>query len=287
MLLMHPKLPFVEHLEVILFGVSFVRLTYNYHLSFFQIPAVRQFGIFMGLVVLFCFLQVILVIPHVIYIWDCIIVKIENFCFSPVYRVIYRFRRVNTSVLPDVRMSTLARNDSDSGIDTVSTTNSDNISNSSSQSDPNAVEPSEDVDLLIPEEPDDNETPEAPPPVVQSTPEMRLTILMQKVMFCISVIPMSMHFIANKISLKKPHFSVLVVIFHIFLRVLILLAVLGTSVGLLLQLRFSDKPPQFFDPDSNIQKMLDLAGNVTDSSAINCYNCSAWNSGYQCRFTAE
>ena len=41
-------------------------------------------------------------------------------------------------------------------------------------------------------------------------------------------------------------------------------------------LKLTDQPPQFFDPDSNLQKMLDLAGNLTDARDINCWDCSAW-----------
>ena len=44
-------------------------------------------------------------------------------------------------------------------------------------------------------------------------------------------------------------------------------------------LRLTDQPPQFFDPDSNLQKMLDLAGNLTDARDLNCWDCSAWYNG--------
>ncbi len=51
------------------------------------------------------------------------------------------------------------------------------------------------------------------------------------------------------------------------------------SIGGMVQLKPTDHPPQFFDPDSNIQKMMDLAGNLTDTNTVNCNNCFAWHPG--------
>ena len=54
------------------------------------------------------------------------------------------------------------------------------------------------------------------------------------------------------------------------------IVVLLTSYAATAFLKPTDRPPQFFKPGSNIQKMLDLSGNLTSADAVNCYSCSAW-----------
>ena len=51
------------------------------------------------------------------------------------------------------------------------------------------------------------------------------------------------------------------------------------SLPLAIRLEPTDHPPQFFDPDSNIQKMLDLSGNLTDLSTFDCMACPYWYQG--------
>lgn len=58
--------------------------------------------------------------------------------------------------------------------------------------------------------------------------------------------------------------------------VVMFVLILGGMSGATSQLKPSDHPPQLFDPNSNIQKMLDLTGNLTESKAVNCWKCSAW-----------
>lgn len=59
----------------------------------------------------------------------------------------------------------------------------------------------------------------------------------------------------------------------------------ATSFGGMVQLEPASHAPQFFDPDSNIQKMIDLAGNLTDSDTASCHDCSNWNPGGRSGFT--
>lgn len=236
----------------------------------------------MGLIVLFCFIQVLLVIPDALYIWECVFVKLENLCYYPVYYVIFKTRRSDQySTLPDIRMSDVARDvDGDSGIDSTASSNSDNISNDSSQSDSS--------DLMVASVLENDSGMRAI--VEQITPDSdrvntfdrRLTNAMQTGMLYISMLPMTLHLVRAYVASHRPRRSTLFHLLNILFHVVIFCALLGVSVALLRQLRFNSKPPQFFDPRSNIQKMLDLAGNVTDSSALNCYNCSAWNSNTPC-----
>ena len=254
---------------------------------FFQIPAVRQFGIFMGIVVIFCFLQVLLVIPHSLLIWHCVFVHIENVIYWPVYKLTQIRCRKSTGL--SIRMSDIAHGDDDSGIEVSSNSNSDTISNSSessaqsvsndsNQSNSNVevgIDQSDDQVMLIPDQ-----TPESVPspslfsPEDSMTAESKLTYAMQISMFYLSVIPMSLHLYFSEILKKNRLKSALFVIFNIFLYVVLV----GVFAALMANLRFNDKPPKFFDPDSNIQKMLDLVGNVTDSDNIQTYSFSYWNS---------
>ena len=124
----------------------------------------------------------------------------------------------------------------------------------------------------------------APDSECANTFDRKLTSAMQGGMLYLSMGPMTFHLLRSYVAARLPRMNILSRLLNIFAHFMMFLFVLGISVGLLVQLRFNDKPPQFFDPDSNIQKMLDLAGNVTDSSAVNCYNCSAWNSNMHCEF---
>ena len=63
------------------------------------------------------------------------------------------------------------------------------------------------------------------------------------------------------------------------LPVILFIAILVSMSGAASQLQPSDGPPQIFDPDSNMQKLLNLQGNLTDVESINCWNCSAWYIG--------
>ncbi len=241
----------------------------------------------MGLVVIFCFLQVFIVIPHSLYIWDCIFLKAENCCFSPFTRLWRTRDELTYSTLPDVRMSDLASaeagrdGEDDSGIDSNSNSTSDNISNTSSQSDDvtaigtGCVASEENATLMVTTSSLSRVTVAEPVSFaslepVRATFERKLTMLMQKGMLYVSVIPMSLNLYASKHKRAC-------CLPRILIPILTLVLLVGISVGLLVQLRFDNKPPQFFDPNSNIQKMLDLAGNVTDSNDVNCFDCSAWN----------
>ena len=189
-------------------------------------------------------------------------------------------------------MSNLVRDnddDDDSGINSVSSAsvNSDSISNDSSQSDttPLVLDSHEDATPL-----EDGVgvavVKESLCDVIarytsgDATFERRLTELMQKGMFFISVLPMAFHLVFNKYKARTRNKATkaTLTVAHVLTSLGILCVVVALSIGLMMQLRFSNKPPQFFDPDSNIQKMLDLAGNVTDTTTSSCLDCSAWSS---------
>ena len=76
------------------------------------------------------------------------------------------------------------------------------------------------------------------------------------------------HFIANKLS----RWIIRSRIMLILLYVVLLLA----SSGLLSNLRTAEKPPQFFPSDSNIQQLIDIGYNLTNSDKTSCIQCSGF-----------
>ncbi len=240
----------------------------------------------MGLVVISCYLQVFVVMPHALYIWDCYFKHMENFVYNPFFKLgvmlldhVKRcFSKKAYNDAPSIIAMTTITHDNDSGIETSSLSNSDSTSNDSNQTHSDVSEESIDqneddhIALLDSEVMPTNET---------TTVDSKMTSLMQNIMFLVSIGPMTSHLCIRKLIKKIRCSKWPLLILHACVAVLAYLVLVGMSIGMLSNMQLTDKPPQLFNPDTNIQKMLDLAGNVTDSSTINCYNCSAWNSnGY-------
>ena len=108
----------------------------------------------------------------------------------------------------------------------------------------------------------------------QPTAEEKLTTFVQKVLLLVVaravMLPQMVQFsISNKISRTVLRWLIRLT------PVVLFLLILAAMSGAMSQLKPSDHPPQFFDPDSNIQKMLDLTGNLTERSSKDCSLCSA------------
>ena len=286
-----------------------------------QIPAVYQFGVFMGLVVLSCYVQVVLVVPFTLHIWHSYFLICENFIYLPCAKLC-RKKREPVDV-PPVRMIHRSMEDGDSGIEIMENGNgsrehSDNSStaSSSSVSDTNVLIPESDIkdsemeiEPTIEREPHEqpnhfdnrHDVDNSPllPPMTQiqltvtetqvipaepqsiladsvlgsskSSAESRWTELQQIGMIRFVAYPVMFWFlIGNKLNNK--HLARLCSLTMVFAFIVVLFSsFLATAF-----LKPTDRPPQFFKPSSNIQKMLDLAGNLTSAEAVNCYGCSAW-----------
>ena len=63
----------------------------------------------------------------------------------------------------------------------------------------------------------------------------------------------------------------------------IFLILFCVSAGVVTQVRTANKPPQLFDSDSNLQRLYDLAANLSDSG-ISCDQCSGI---YKVKFRSE
>ena len=260
----------------------------------------------MGLIVLFCYLQVSFILPLFLHVWYIWLLPVENFIFTPfTFCCKYKKRRNYTSI-PPVRMRDLL-DDNDSGIDVLDQGNgSENSENSSmgsagsnsAGSDSSSTESVEAI--LITERPllemeplhmlEANSSSETAKPLheednLNPTAESWLTSRVQAFLLRFLAVPVMIlqvwrpkfHCVSNRVG------SVL----RLFIRlgfVWLFVIILAMSLGKTTQLKVSDHQPQFFDPDTNIQKMLDLEGNLTEPSGDNCGSCSAWSTHYTGKF---
>ena len=278
----------------------------------------------MGLVVIFCYVQVVLVIPFALHIWNSYFLIIENIIYLPCARLCQRRKRESLD-LPAVRMTHRSMEDGDSGIEILENGNgsreqSDNSStaSSSSVSDTNVLIPeSENKDSEMEIEPTSDKIENEPQsshfddcnvdnspllsPVTQmevtltetrdieepepnladsvlsgskSSAESRWTELQQIGMIQFVAYPVIFWFLIKQ-KFSNKHKARLCSFMSLTMIVGFVLVLLASFVATSF-LKPTDRPPQFFKPSSNIQKMLDLSGNLTSADAVNCYSCSAW-----------
>jgi len=237
-----------------------------------QIPAIQQFGIFMGVVVLLCFVQVFLVVPHFLFIWHHSMHPLAVFCCKTLKKCV-------------------CRKGSDGGVVSYSMTSNGGHQNGLGKM--NGDEEGEDM-VKIEDQRDASRSVEGPPGQAESW-----TVGMQKLMLALSCAAMVLHLFprprkthpsgqqdrlqGNQATEKKGRNALYCIRLLVFLVSYGIL--LGTSVGLVSQLKSSDKPPQFFSPGTNLQKVLDLTGNVTAADVVDGYTLSEWSSdGTSCEW---
>ena len=215
-------------------------------------------------------------------------------------------RTVHYSTLPPVRMSNIADDDSGIGNETEesenSSTGSDNTSTGSGSDSSPSMEPKSNNERdkeqrldTVPLGPASgavasqgaHHTDESTPSQVQRTvvlvesdvrdltAENRLTAIVQVGMMRFVAVPVLIpHLLSKRITNSFLKFITKCTFVWVFV-VMAILSIGGTAL-----LQPTNRPPQFFDPDSNIQKLLDLKGNLTDAKSYNCWACSAWYTKY-------
>ena len=215
-------------------------------------------------------------------------------------------RKVHYSTLPPVRMSNIADDDSGIGNETEesenSSTGSDNTSTGSGSDSSPSMEPKSNNERdkeqrldTVPLGPPSgavasqgaHHTDESTPSQVQVTvalvesdvrdltTENRLTAIIQVGMMWLVAVPVLFpHLLSKRIT----NSCLKLITKCSFVWLFVLMAIL--SIGGTALLQPTNHPPQFFDPDSNIQKLLDLKGNLTDARSYNCWACSAWYTKY-------
>lgn len=277
-----------------------------------QIPAVYQFGVFMGLIVILCYVQVVLVVPFALHVWQSYFLVCENTLYYPCGHLCRKKRRADElRSLPAVRMTNRSTEDGDSGIEILGNGNgsseaSDNSStaSSSSVSDTNVLIPEPEMETehksenAVPPSNHLNDPNEEDNPLIQ----VKVTVVEETGIVDPMLTESAVEFDRSSKPSAERHWTELqqigmmkyvarpVMIFFLFgskfskckatllswTMVFVFVAILTLSLVGTAFLKPTNRPPQFFKPDSNIQKMLDLTGNLTDTDALNCYSCSAW-----------
>ena len=112
-----------------------------------------------------------------------------------------------------------------------------------------------------------------------ATADNKMTIFVQMLMLRLVARPVMLPQLIQYTSISNKTLRTILRWTTRLIPVFVFIVILACMSGAMSQLKPSDHPPQFFDPDSNIQKMLDLEGNLTQRSAVNCWDCSAWYGG--------
>ena len=230
----------------------------------------------MGVVVLLCFVQVFLVIPHFLIIWHHSISPFTSFCKKHLCRCwkkISKKRGHEGTVTELVNYSRRSGNSGEyqnGGKEFADDQENGEVVTIGRLQEPSgAVEESEKADWKT----------------------SLCTIGMQKFMLLLSMGAMVLHLFplppkpdpgnpnnprtTNQETAKRKKNVLCLVRFLVFILCYCLLLVV--SIGLVSRLKPSDKPPQFFSPSTNLQKVLDLTGNVTDADVIDGYTLSEWS----------
>lgn len=234
-----------------------------YTFFLFQITAVHQFGLFMGLVVMFCYIQVTLVMPSFLYLWYKYLSRVEYIYFLCCLRT----RRVT-----DGESESSGEQDStDSGIVLMSylierEPNFDGESEYQDTSD-------DEVDTLVPQA-TQNPVPNGAEPVISEVTTVAVQTEYVTLMGRIDAGMKRMTAAVQWVLLKYiawPITYVRVPLLCVFALCLVV------SIGITTRLQPSDQAPQFLDSDSNIQKLLDLQSEVSQQqNDYNCGECSGY-----------
>lgn len=226
-----------------------------------QIPAVHQFGLFMGLIVMFCYIQVTLVMPSFLYLWYKYMSKVEY---------IYFLLCLGRKRVSDSESESSGEQDStDSGIVLMSylIEREQNFDSESEYRDTSDDE----VDTLVPkatQNPVPNEAEavsnnEVITVVTQPTIWGRIEAGMGRMTAGVQWIVVK--------YIAWPLVYVRIPLLCVFVLCLI------ASIAITTRLQPSDKAPQFLDSDSNIQKLLDLQSEVSQQqNDYDCWNCSGY-----------
>lgn len=223
---------------------------------FVQIPAVKQFGIFMGFVVIFCYLQVLIVLPLALHIWHAVFRYCENCCYYPCLSHCTKKKPVTGTLRLSELDDEVLREEFVSDVHSEENESVENlISDNDDDSHVALISGNEEVGDVVHEA----------RITKNGSPVEKLSSFLQLIMlYCFARPIVSFHLLKTKLG--KLRFPVLNM-FCIWVYLFSLILSVGLVAGLL---KFSDRPPQLFNSNSNIQKLLDLTGNLTESGFLEC-----------------
>ena len=240
-----------------------------------QLPAIHDFGLFMGVLVVVCYLITVLSMPAVLYIW-----WLSGTTQSPLIARVLIFGFNNPFVQRQSRQSM--------GQETHV------VASNYEYAIPMDVMP---MDIMNgygpPVDASSNghvEEDDLPLQLGDSSTNFDetsdLMLLRQQIAETVKCTDATNHDLVrqheNSLSLFSylqnfisKYLSKWVVRFRIILFILYIIA-LHVSLGLVSNIRPANKPPQFFPSDSNIQQLIDISYNLTDSDKSHCWDCSGF-----------
>lgn len=214
-----------------------------------SIPAVYEFGLFMSLIVASCWVNVFLLMPPILYIYAFWFEPLEQMCGNICCHCV---QKQDASVPLDAEQV----ESPDSGANMTISSDEDDVpliqmDNEVNPSTAPASGGDDDVPMLV------------PPPT--------------------DIAPVSLNAIESVSSssigrVQQYALGVFVEKFVIRFRIPIILffgMILLGSVICMTQLTPSDHPPQLFEPDTNLQRLLDLKANFSIIDTLHCDRCSA------------
>ncbi len=207
----------------------------------------------MGLVVIFCYIQVLLVLPLALHIWHTVFRYCENCCYYPCSLLC---RTSKTVTLPNVRLSELDNEDIEDGQPDIVCSEENESANLISDS-------GDDIHVADIHNPPVNRV--VDDTIKKASLVDQMSSFLQLIMLYGFARPV-LFFQLVRTNFGKLRIP-LINMFCVWLYLLSLITSIGLVVGLL---KFSDRPPQLFNSNSNIQKLLDLTGNLTENGALDC-----------------
>ncbi len=238
-----------------------------------QIPAINDFGLFMCLIVSFCWLLVVLIMPCALTLWHrCF--HCEAFIFgrcvrgrndtaagmANLCRVLASHERTATQQQAaqegdDLQSSPEEGSDEESGPRETRADNDIPLLDLEELNNTQNLLIEDDEPLILTN--DDEFVPSVPPASTPTKETRGITKTLQSILF---------NFVATPIIKGR------------WLVVVGYLVIFAISLGLVVHINPANRPPALYNEDTNLQQLLDLAYNFSGSD-ISCRSCSGFSSG--------
>nr|KAG5704741.1 hypothetical protein BaRGS_005197 [Batillaria attramentaria] len=209
-----------------------------------SIPAVYEFGLFMSLIVGCCWVTVFLLMPPTLYIYALWFEALEHMCGNLCCHCLQKQEGsvpLDAQQLASPVSSALQLSGDDDDVPLIQM----------EEDAPASGNDNDDVPMLVPPA---NDTSPADPQAMESVSSSSIGRFQQYVL----------GMFVEKVVIR---FRIPIIVTFVLL--------LGASIGCMTQLRPSDHPPQLFEPDTNLQRLLDLKANFSIIDTLRCDHCSA------------
>ncbi|KAJ8319852.1 hypothetical protein KUTeg_001439 [Tegillarca granosa] len=246
-----------------------------------SIPAVHQFGLFMSLIVASCWVTVVMIMPPALFLWQYTFARCESYLMSMCAKP-FKHRKIGVKDLPcDIAQFVRGTGGSGNSDNTVNNENrlqttttctdvgSDGQNNTENDDD-------DDLPLLMLEDPMEYyfqghyDTDDVPLLTGDDSTFQQVSSQSNSLMHAGNEVNPS-----NILQSFVYYFIACPVVKVKWIILVLSVILLAISIGLTTLLHPATKPPQFFNRDTNLQKLLDLKANFSVIDEISCSKCSA------------